>query len=258
MRLKWRFAIYLMFLSCLCTPKAHSALPDTWEKAAKEYRKGDYPAAAAQYEKLIHAGYSDPALFYNLGKCYAQQGKKGHAILALERALRLAPRSQAIQITLEKVRGTLTDQITPEKGTPLDTWLLQTTSGNWAFAAIFFVWLGSLIWFAGRLKIGLLKRKRNGLAVSSIALGLLLISIAFYADLKKNNWRQAILLQQESIVFLAPDNLSPELRRVHEGTKLYILEELNEWAKIQLENGDEGWIQKRSFVQIAPFGKREG
>lgn len=255
MRLKWRFATYFMFFCCLYTPKAHSALPDTWEKAAKEYHEGDYAAAAAQYEKLVRLGYSDPALFYNLGKCYAKQGKNGYAILALERALRLAPRSQAIQIALEKVRRTLTDQITPRKSTLLDISFFQTLTWIWAFAAIFFVWLGSLIWLVGQLKIALSPRKRNSLAFSSIALGLLLTSVAFYADLKKNNWRQAILLEPESIIFVAPDNLSPELRRVHEGTKLYILEELNEWAKIQLENGDEGWIQKSSFGQIASFSK---
>ena len=189
-------------------------------------------------------------MFYNLVKCYAKQGKKGYAILALERASRLDPRSQAIQTTLGKVRATLTDQIPPDKSSPLNLWLLQTRTAFWAVAAILVVWLGSLIWFAGQLKIALWKGKRNSLALSFIALGLLFISTAFYVDLQKNNRRQAILLEQESILFLAPDALSPEQRRVHEGTKLYILEEMSGWAKVRLENGDEGWMPGNGIVKI--------
>lgn len=250
MSIKWRFATCFILLSCFYTTEAYPALPSTWEEAAREYRKGDYPAAAALYEKMVQAGYSDPALFYNLGKCYAKQGKKGYAVLALERASSLDPRSQAIQTTLDKVRGTLTDQITPAESSPLALWLLQTRTGIWATAAIFFVWLASFIWFAGKLKIAFWRGKRSSLALLSITLGLLLLSIAFYVDFHKNNRRQAILLEQESIVFLAPDALSPEIRRVHEGTKLYILEEMPGWSKVRLENGDEGWVQQDGVVQI--------
>lgn len=259
MGLKWRFATFLLFLSCFFTSEAHGAPPNSWEKAAKEYRKGDYLVAAKIYEKLVEEGYSDPALFYNLGKCYVKQGKKGYAILALERAFRLDPRSDTIRIQLAEVRGTLTDQIIPEEKSLLAIWLLKTHTGIWVGIAILFVWIGGFIWFARQLKIiPLLNLKRNGPALAFVALGLLFASIAFYVDLQKDDWHQAILLDKESSIFLAPDNLSPKVREVHEGTKLYILEQLNEWAKIRLENGDEGWIQKSAFEQIASFGKSAG
>ena len=87
---------------------------------------------------------------------------------------------------------------------------------------------------------------------------MLFLCIAFYADFKRNDWRQVILLARERAVQQAPDEQSPELRRVHEGTKLYILEYLGDWAKVRLENGDAGWIPQKGLVQIAPIGKREG
>lgn len=255
---KWQFAHYLSCLILLFSVKAHATLPAPWSEAAKAYREGDYRSASRLYEELVQSGYCDPALYYNLGKSYVRQGKKGRAILALERALLLDPSSDAIQTSLDKVRETLSDQIPSKKRPIIDIWALRTGSCIWSGLALLLFWLGGILWFWGRQNTYLFKGKGYFLTLLAIIIGMLFLCIAFYADFKQNDWRQVILLARERTVHQAPDQLSPEFRRVHEGTKLYILECLGDWAKVRLENGDTGWIPQKGLVQIAPIGKRKG
>ena len=48
----------------------------------------------------------------------------------------------------------------------------------------------------------------------------------------------------------APDPESTELFILHEGTKAKILESVNGWSEIQLEDGKTGWLQNSSFNRI--------
>ena len=45
-------------------------------------------------------------------------------------------------------------------------------------------------------------------------------------------------------------NLSEEIIKLHEGTKLNILESINDWSLIQLKNGNKGWILTSSFRTV--------
>lgn len=251
MRVKWSvapffiyFYLFLPFLSC-------AAVPEAWASAAAAYRRGDYTSAVRLYEGLVQEGYAEPALFYNLGKSYSKLGHKGHAILSLERALRLDPRSETIQTALNEVRETLADQIQPGEKSHLDLWLQDVGAWAWATTAIFLFWTSIIIWFSGRFRTALLWGKSKQVALSTTLTGTLLLGISIYTDNRENDWRQAVLLAREAPVLLAPDHNSPVLRSIHEGTKLRIIEYLDNWARIRLENGDEGWMLKKGIAQIA-------
>ena len=43
---------------------------DLMAEANAQYERGEYAAAAQQYEALIDRGYQDAALYYNLGNAY--------------------------------------------------------------------------------------------------------------------------------------------------------------------------------------------
>lgn len=255
MRAKWSVVPFFIYFYLFLPFLAYTAVPQAWGSAATAYRQGDYAAAVRLYEGLVQEGYAEPALFYNLGKSYFKLGHKGRAILSLERALRLDPRSEAIQTALNEVRETLTDQIQPVGKSPVDLWLLDVGAGTWATSAIFLFWISIIIWYAGRFRTGLLWGKSKHVALSITMTGALLLGISLYTDYRANDWRQAVLLSREAPILLAPDSKSPVLRSIHEGTKLRILEYLNGWVKIRLENGDEGWILKKGVAQIAHSGE---
>ena len=252
MRAKWSC---VFFICLFLPPLARTAVPQEWESAGTAYRRGDYTSAVKLYEELVKEGYAEPALFFNLGKSYFKLGYKGRAILSLERALLLDPSSETIQTFLYAVRETLADQIQPGEKSPVDLWLLDVGAGTWATKAIFLFWISMIIWFAGRFRTGLLWGKSKHVALSITMTGALLLGISLYTDYRANDWRQAVLLSREAPILLAPDSKSPVLRSIHEGTKLRILEYLNGWVKIRLENGDEGWMLKEGIAQIAHSGE---
>ena len=70
-------------------------------KANERYERGGYAEATQQYEALIDRGYSDAALYFNLGNAYLESGDLGRAILNYLRARRLSPRDTDIRDNLE-------------------------------------------------------------------------------------------------------------------------------------------------------------
>ena len=44
-----------------------------------------------------------------------------------------------------------------------------------------------------------------------------------------------------------PNLRSEEIIKLHEGTKLNVVESINDWSLIQLKNGNKGWITTSSF-----------
>ena len=47
-----------------------------------------------------------------------------------------------------------------------------------------------------------------------------------------------------------PNERSEELFLLNEGTKVNVLEKLNEWSLVELSNGSKGWILSSTFQTI--------
>ena len=79
-------------------------------------------------------------------------------------------------------------------------------------------------------------------------IGFILLSfvMGFYSKSLENNNIYAIVFDEEVQVKEEP-NLRSSLRfKLHEGTKILLLETLGEWNKIRLTNGQSGWLQSES------------
>ena len=67
----------------------------------------------------------------------------------------------------------------------------------------------------------------------------------FFAFNKYNiykNYNPAIVFSQEALVKAEPNLRSEEVFRLHEGTKVQILDTVKNWKKIKLTDGKTGWI----------------
>ena len=71
--------------------------------------------------------------------------------------------------------------------------------------------------------------------------------MGFYAKSIENNNIYAIIFDEEVQVKEEP-NLRSSLRfKLHEGTKILLLDTVGEWNKIRLTNGQSGWLQSDSI-----------
>jgi SH3-like domain-containing protein len=62
--------------------------------------------------------------------------------------------------------------------------------------------------------------------------------------------RSAIVFSLKSDIKNSPSIDGEEVFELHEGTKVYILDELSNWKKIKLADGKIGWINAADIKEI--------
>lgn len=231
------------------------ALPASWEQAGEAYKNKQYTVAFDFYQGLMDEGYSSAALFYNLGNVCYRQHKLGLAILYYEKALKLAPRDQEIKGNLELAKSQQADQIDPLPPFFLDRWrhgIQSLLSANtWSILGIVCLWIGVgglIVWILGKER-----RQRKWGFIAGISLGILSL-LPFYLSSSRAQFEQnsgtAILLDKEYGLRSAPEEGSKILVPLHEGVKLVIIDQIGDWLKVKLEDGEQGWLPEKSLGMI--------
>lgn len=228
---------------------------ENWAMANEAYKENKYTEALRLYEGLLEEGYGFPALFYNIANIYYRQHKLGLAILYYEKALKLAPRDKAIQNNLQLAKAQQIDQIEPLPPFFLQRWRQNAQSllaaNTWSGLGLVFLWLGIaglVLWILGADR----QKRKRGFIVGTT---LLLISIIpFYLSASRGNYERdsgtAILLETEYGLRSAPEERSKVLVPLHEGVKLVIIDKIGDWYKVQLEDGELGWLPQQAMGMI--------
>ena len=228
---------------------------DLQKEAASAYIRKNYQTAAQLYEKLLSEQGESAELYYNLGNAYYKADLIPSALLNYERALLLSPGDDDIRRNLEIARLKTVDKITPIDRFLLGEWVrsiqMQAGSNGWAktSVALFLLFIGalSLYFFAGRVwlkKISFF----GGIAV----LFMCILSNYFAYEQKKRltDRDQAIMFSPSVVVKSTPDNSGTDLFVVHQGTKVSLKDKVGDWTRIQLEDGNNGWVKEDTFKQI--------
>ena len=84
----------------------------------------------------------------------------------------------------------------------------------------------------------------------SIALVCVTLALAFHKYNLEKKDHPAIVFAQESKVKSDPNLKSEESFRLHEGTKVQVLESYNDWKKIQLSDGKTGWVISKDIKEL--------
>ena len=79
-------------------------------------------------------------------------------------------------------------------------------------------------------------------SIASLVLICITLAFAFHKFNLDKQDNPAIIFAQESKIKSDPNNRSEELFRLHEGTKVQILEAYEDWKKIELSDGKVGWV----------------
>jgi len=58
------------------------------------------------------------------------------------------------------------------------------------------------------------------------------------------------VLAAVSSVRSAPGTQGKDLLVIHEGTRLRVLEQMGDWARIELEDGRQGWVALNEIVFV--------
>ena len=90
-------------------------------------------------------------------------------------------------------------------------------------------------------------------SMACILLSVVSVLMAYLQYTQFRSEQPAIVFAEEAGVKSEPNERSPESFKLHEGTKVQVIEALNDWQKIQLADGSTGWIQKKDVKLLKDF-----
>jgi tetratricopeptide (TPR) repeat protein len=227
----------------------------TLRKGNTYYREGAYDKAIEEYKKLVDEGYVGTSLFYNLGNANYRIGKIGYAILYYEKALELSPSDEDVKHNLDFAHLSTVDRIQPlPKFILFDWWeaLLGLFSDNgWAY--IVFVLYLLVILLAGAYSFSKTVMQQKifffsaitGVFLLAVSISLLVIKVNREAKLKSG-----VIVEQVVTVKFSPDPQSTDAFVIHEGLKVNLEDQLDNWVKIRLADGKVGWVEQTYVEQI--------
>ena len=125
---------------------------------------------------------------------------------------------------------------------------------GWAFFIILLAWF--LVFFWGLYlwnKVPVIKRI---FFIFTLVLGSLLmgsLSIGVIKSSMTADTTYGILFNKKIEVWAEPNSRAEVLFLLHEGTKVQMLDQLQEWRKIRIANGSEGWIKNGRVRSLKGF-----
>ena len=239
----------LIFLFILFGHFSQAQNTALFEKGHSAYNKGEFEIAVTSYETILESGETSAELYFNLANAYYKLDQLAPSIYFYEKALQLDPNDSDIKNNLSIAKNLVVDEIEEEQPSGVvGIWnnLVSVLSFNqWGWAAIIFSFgfaiLFALYYFSTK---SLWKRIFFSTAMFSAFLALLFLIFAFQQKGVSSENNYAIIFAQETPVRDEPTLRSKESFYLHEGTKIEVLEKYQNWIKIELANGIQGWLSK--------------
>lgn len=245
------FIILITLFSSLCVAQNQTL----FEQGNTLYNKGKYALAIEKYEAILETGNHSEGVYFNLGNAHYKLNHIAPSIYYYEKALQLAPNDQDIKNNLSFAKNMTIDaiEVIPVSGFSK---LLKSITGvmsfdSWAKLAVGSVIMFAIIFLIYYFTYSTLK-KRIAFITSNIFLFLAAIAlvIAFHKYNVDKKDKPAIIFAQETVIKSEPNNRSQELFRLHEGTKVQILDTVSQWKEIKLADGKTGWIQNEDIKKL--------
>ncbi len=229
-----------------------------FEDANALYNNGKYAEAIDAYETILDSGEHSAELYFNLGNANYKLNNIAPSVYYFEKALQLNPNDEDIKNNLVYAQNMTIDAIdkVPQVGfSRIINNVVNTFNSNiWSKIAIASVLVFVLLFLVYYFSYATL-RKRMSFFISIISLFVVCFSVAmaFQKDYLDRRDNPAIVFVQESRVKSEANKSSEEVFRLHEGTKVQVLETYKSWMKIQLSDNSVGWIPEEDIKLLKTF-----
>jgi tetratricopeptide (TPR) repeat protein len=253
-RLPWAaVALVVLLLSSARLVRA-DLIDEAWKRGNDAYFRGDYAAALAAYEQLDRQGVVSADLFYNLGVAHFRLGNIGRAIWAFERAAALDPdaedarfnlaqaRKQAERRAIDKIEGAQRESLWIRAVTAL-----PVSTQTWIFLVCY---LGCFALLLVRRRVAEDLRAPLGAAAALVAVGAALAGTLLAGRAALERIPFGIVLPDEVAVKEGADPNYRTSFEVHAGLRVRLVEREQEWIRIRLANGLEGWIRDSALGRL--------
>jgi tetratricopeptide (TPR) repeat protein len=233
--------LWLLFFSALLSP----IQADDFQLGLDAYHEAKYAEATAAFDRSLE--YSEnAATHHNLALSLYQQGQAAAAIWQLERALRLAPLNKNYIFKLDALR-----KILGLYNTPTDWW----QSAAYILAKKILIWIACIcFWIViaalalpriGGFQRPILLKLSSGTATVCLLLALTALTIQI------TQHPSGIVISNEAVdLHHAPASAAPKAGVARPGERAYIVDQHNDYLKVETEAEITGWIQVDAFRKL--------
>ena len=246
---------YLLFLISTSFIVGQTSTTELFKQANKHYKEGTYEVALDFYKKIEARDTVSSALYHNMANSYYKLNKVAQTIYYYEKALQLDPLNEDAASNLTFARRMTIDTIEELPKTflqKLESNYIQKLSYNqWSILAIILSFLAA-IYFLLFYVSSSSNRKRLYFLISMLSFILLVITlgISYMQHTKSATIKAAVIFTTKASVNNAPTLNSEEIFVLHEGTKIMILDSVDNWKKIKLADGKIGWISADALKEL--------
>jgi tetratricopeptide (TPR) repeat protein len=249
-------ALHIVSLLCLFMGYSQDSFEmAAFAKANKAYTSENYDLAVAGYEQLLKTGKHSTELYFNLANAYYKLNALGPAIYNYEKALQLDPNNIDVRNNLKYANQMKIDAIEDVPSQSLKKNVVNIIKSlsidEWAYFSIVIVLFTILIAIlyiyaqtAGKKRLFFI------LTFLGILLAIASIAAAFYAKSSANDQQYAIVYTAQFTTREEPKEKAIASFTLHEGTKVEVLEEIEQWALVSLSNGNKAWILKDKIRKL--------
>ena len=248
--------IIMMLLPFVASAQQKEYVDSLWNDAAKAYTEGRWQDAVDGYEQIGSMGLESAALYCNTGNAYYKSGNIPEAILNYERALKVDPSYEDARYNLEFLGEMIQDKIDPVPSFILAVWAEKICrimdSDSWAilFLVLFALAMAMLLLFLLSPSVA---GRKTGFSIGIIAVVFAVAALSF-SLWQKNEYEKAdgavVMIPVASVKSSPSSESSQNLFVLHEGTKVYVLDQVGSWYNIELADGRQGWIRASDIEAI--------
>lgn len=253
-----RLRIFALCLALFIFSWGNSQNSQLFSQATEKYNKGEYTKAIENYEQILKNGQHSAELYFNLANCHYKLNAIGPSIYYYEKALLLKPNDPEIVNNLKYAQNMRLDAVEEmpqtEIGKAYESIVNLFSFDGWAYISVililFFVACYLAYYF---LRDASHKRMAFVTSVFSLVLGVTTVLLAYlqYQEYKSEN--PAIIFAKEVKITSEPNENSEAVFILHEGTKVNVLNDLNDWRKIRLADGQTGWLKNENVKLLKDF-----
>lgn len=242
--MKIRIIVFVLLWSVMSVAQTPDVL---FQKANNHFKNGKYEQAIETYERILASGYTSSDVYYNLGNAYYKLNEIAPSIYYYEKALLLDPQHNDAKNNL-----TFANRMTIDVIEPMPKSLLQRVNevviyplhyNTWAVLSIVLAFATSLLFIAYFYTYAVLRKKWFFVSgIVSILLFLLVVSIAIKAKHHDKHNQPAIVFAKEIGIKAEPSLQTSDSFVLHEGAKVNVLQQEDNWVKISIADGKSGWL----------------
>jgi len=240
------FITILLLFSIGITVLFANSFSQKMKKGNELYAKNNFTEALTVYKAIVLNDVTAYSLYYNLGCTYFQLDSLAQSIYYLEKAMQLNPKDEDVNHNLSLAYGNQQDDIDKFPELFMVSFLKKIanviSSNVWLILAALSLWFAAVyFYFKGKGKLLLNSKK---LHFFTLIFGLFCFLMAYLNYHFNYNKQEAIVFSPSTIIYKSPNSEAENLIEIHEGLKVTVLDEVDQWYQIKMTDNTKGWLNK--------------